>query len=120
MLSAEAADSTSVEDGADGRTSPSGLSLEGVYKRLKLETLGLDDGTVRLESKDTDFGVRGREDFAAVFETGIVSINSTNINISFTSRLYALSTCIILYTSILYCVVHDTTIILILLLILRV
>ena len=40
-----------------GPTSPSGLALEGVYKRLKLETQGLADGVVGLESKDTDFGV---------------------------------------------------------------
>lgn len=38
-------------------TSPAGLALEGVYKRLKLETQGLADGVVGLESKDTDFGV---------------------------------------------------------------
>lgn len=38
--------------------SPAGLTIEGVYKRLKLETQGLDDGIVGLESKDTDYGVR--------------------------------------------------------------
>lgn len=41
--------------------SPAGLTLEGVYRRLKLETQGLDDGIVGLESKDTDYGVRGRQ-----------------------------------------------------------
>ncbi|CAN0204861.1 unnamed protein product [Ascophyllum nodosum] len=37
--------------------SPEGLTLEGVYRKLKLETQGLDDGIVGLESKDTDYGV---------------------------------------------------------------
>ena len=37
--------------------SPEGLTLEGVYRKLKLETHGLDDGIVGLESKDTDYGV---------------------------------------------------------------
>ena len=48
-----------VPDGGDRRPkSPAGLTLEGVYKRLKLESLGLDDGTVQLDSKDNDYGVR--------------------------------------------------------------
>lgn len=48
-----------VEEADDGMPkSPAGLTLEGVYKRLKLETQGLDDGIVGLESKDTDYGVR--------------------------------------------------------------
>ena len=34
--------------------SPEGLTLEGVYRKLKLEAHGLDDGTMGLESKDTD------------------------------------------------------------------
>lgn len=49
------------DDGGDGDgrpKSPAGLTLEGVYKRLKLESLGLDDGTVQLDSKDNDYGVR--------------------------------------------------------------
>lgn len=37
--------------------SPAGLTLEGVYKRLKLEVQGLDDGIVGLDSRDTDYGV---------------------------------------------------------------
>lgn len=46
------------EEQDDGRArSPAGLTLEGVYKRLKLETQGLADGVVGLESKDTDYGV---------------------------------------------------------------
>lgn len=46
------------EEEDDGRAkSPAGLTLEGVYKRLKLETQGLEDGIVGLESKDTDYGV---------------------------------------------------------------
>lgn len=48
-----------VDDAADGRpTSPAGLTLEGVYKRLKLECVDIDEGAVQLESKDTDYGVR--------------------------------------------------------------
>lgn len=47
------------EDSKDGQPeSPAGLTLEGVYRRLKLDTQGLDDGIVGLESKDTDYGVR--------------------------------------------------------------
>lgn len=46
------------EDNNDGQPrSAGGLTLEGVYRRLKLETQGLDDGIVGLESKDTEFGV---------------------------------------------------------------
>ena len=37
--------------------SPARLTLEGVYKRLKLETQGLADGVVGLESKDPNYGV---------------------------------------------------------------
>lgn len=37
--------------------SPAGLTLEGVYKRLKVEVQGLDDGIVGLESRDKDYGV---------------------------------------------------------------
>lgn len=46
------------QDDGQGR-SPAGLTLEGVYKRLKLETQGLADGVVGLESKDTDYGASG-------------------------------------------------------------
>eukprot|EP00904_Undaria_pinnatifida_P000067 jgi/Undpi1/10060/HiC_scaffold_28.g12514.m1 len=47
-----------VDDAADGRpTSPAGLTLEGVYKRLKLECVDIDEGAVQLESKDTDYGI---------------------------------------------------------------
>eukprot|EP00903_Cladosiphon_okamuranus_P015477 g14289.t1 len=47
-----------VEEQDDGQArSPAGLTLEGVYKRLKLETQGLADGVVGLESKDTDYGI---------------------------------------------------------------
>lgn len=47
------------EEADDGMPkSPAGLTLEGVYKKLKLETQGLDEGIVGLESKDTDYGVR--------------------------------------------------------------
>ncbi|CAN0148162.1 unnamed protein product [Pylaiella littoralis] len=46
------------ENQDDGRArSPAGLTLEGVYKRLKLETQGRADGVVGLESKDTDYGI---------------------------------------------------------------
>lgn len=45
------------EEGDDVVKSPAGLSLEGVYKRLKLETQGFDDGVMGLESKDPKFGV---------------------------------------------------------------
>lgn len=45
------------DDGGGQARSPAGLTLEGVYKRLKLETQGLADGVVGLESKDTDYGV---------------------------------------------------------------
>ncbi|CAM9230721.1 unnamed protein product [Discosporangium mesarthrocarpum] len=37
--------------------SPAGLSLAGVYKRLKMEVQGLDDGVVGLESRDAEYGV---------------------------------------------------------------
>lgn len=59
----EGAQQHTAEEGAveaqdDGHArSPAGLTLEGVYKRLKLETQGLADGVVGLESKDTDYGV---------------------------------------------------------------
>lgn len=46
-------------DGDDRLKSQAGLTLEGVYKRLKLETVDIDAGTVELDSKDTDYGVRG-------------------------------------------------------------
>lgn len=47
-----------VEEQDDGQArSPAGLTLEGVYKRLKMETQDLDEGVVGLESKDTDYGV---------------------------------------------------------------
>lgn len=49
------------DEGDDQPKSPAGLTLEGVYKRLKLESLGLDDGTVQLDSKDNDYGVRSEE-----------------------------------------------------------
>lgn len=47
------------EDDEDGNQpkSPAGLTLTGVYKRLKMETQGLDDGIVGLESKDAEYGV---------------------------------------------------------------
>ena len=65
---AEATDSAGADEGGaevagveeqDDRQakSPARLTLEGVYKRLKLETQGLADGVVGLESKDTDYGV---------------------------------------------------------------
>ncbi|CAN0226552.1 unnamed protein product, partial [Ectocarpus sp. 13 AM-2016] len=52
-------DETKVEDeGADGLAkSPAGLTLDGVYKRLTLETQGRADGVVGLESKDTDYAI---------------------------------------------------------------
>lgn len=47
-----------VDEQDDGQArSPAGLTLEGVYKRLKLEAQGLNDGAVGLDSKDTDYGV---------------------------------------------------------------
>lgn len=46
------------EEDSDGMVkSPAGLTLEGVYKRLKLEVQGLDDGVVGLESRDNVYGV---------------------------------------------------------------
>lgn len=51
-----AAEGVEEQDGGQAK-SPAGLTLEGVYKRLKLETQGLADGVVGLESKDTDYGV---------------------------------------------------------------
>ncbi|CAM9369157.1 unnamed protein product [Ectocarpus sp. 12 AP-2014] len=52
-------DEAKVEDeGADGLArSPAGLTLDGVYKRLTLETQGRADGVVGLESKDTDYAI---------------------------------------------------------------
>lgn len=57
--------SSNVQDGTDGEDegddglarSPAGLSLDGVYKRLTLETQSRADGVVGLESKDTDYAV---------------------------------------------------------------
>ena len=54
----EREEAVGVDEQADGQArSPAGLTLEGVYKRLKLETQGLADGVVGLESKDTNYGV---------------------------------------------------------------
>ncbi|CAM9701604.1 unnamed protein product [Choristocarpus tenellus] len=40
-----------------GPLTPAGLTLEGVYKRVKIEAQGLEDGAVALDSKDVDYGV---------------------------------------------------------------
>jgi hypothetical protein len=34
-----------------------GITLEGVYRRLKLEVLDLDEGAVGIESRDPQFGI---------------------------------------------------------------
>jgi hypothetical protein len=47
---AEAADSGEPQN-------PDGVTLEGVYRRLKLEVLDLDDGVVGIESRDPRFGI---------------------------------------------------------------
>jgi hypothetical protein len=36
---------------------PDGVTLEGVYRRLKLEVLDLDEGVVGIESRDPRFGI---------------------------------------------------------------
>lgn len=46
-------------DGGEDK-SPAGLTLEGVYKRLKLDSIGVDDGGVSLDSTDPDYGVSFR------------------------------------------------------------
>eukprot|EP00752_Nemacystus_decipiens_P004373 g3997.t1 len=54
----EGAEVSGVEEQDDGQArSPAGLTLEGVYKRLKLETQDLGEGVIGLESKDTDYGI---------------------------------------------------------------
>lgn len=57
--SLNADDEVAVEDEVDDglARSPAGLTLDGVYKRLTLETQGRADGVVGLESKDTDYAV---------------------------------------------------------------
>lgn len=52
-------DEAKVEDEEDDglARSPAGLTLDGVYKRLTLETQSRADGVVGLESKDTDYAV---------------------------------------------------------------
>lgn len=58
LCKTSATDKAGGEDGAD--RSPAGLTLEGVYQRLKLDSIGLDDGGVSLDSTDPDYGVRLR------------------------------------------------------------
>lgn len=57
----------------DGRArSPAGLTLEGVYKRLKLEAQGHADGVVGLESKDTSYGVSVEVTAAYITATAVI------------------------------------------------
>ncbi|KAG5192761.1 hypothetical protein JKP88DRAFT_269265 [Tribonema minus] len=42
---------------ADEPVNADGVSLEGIYKRLKIEILDLDEGIIGLESRDPAFGI---------------------------------------------------------------
>lgn len=66
---------TEAEGGED--KSPAGLTLEEVYKRLKLDSIGVDDGGVSLDSTDPEYGVSFRTHSTVVVPTRLLAVACT-------------------------------------------